>query len=341
MPTTNSRRNINGALIMAGLAAERGLSMRAFLAGTGIKPAEIEEPSTTISFDQEFRLIRNLLRHCQAPVGLGMEIGCRYRFTTLAPVGFALVSSPNYRSAFDIILRYADLNTSLVQVTLDGNSEDLRIGFLDELLPSDLQQFAVERTMGVALAIAREVLERDVVPRAVEFNFPRPPNAHVYRTLMGIAPSFGKPRNLLILKDIDVEVSLARRNPLALRLAEEQCRQYLAVWKLRTGLAGRVRDLIARQPRNIPGMNEIASALCISVRTLRRRLQEEGTTYMALADEVREAIAEQLLAMPRLPIEQIAERLGYSESASFIHAFKRWKGLSPRAYRRRQIVPHQ
>ena len=74
----------------------------------------------------------------------------------------------------------------------------------------------------------------------------------------------------------------------------------------------------------MPSMNEIASALCISVRTLRRRLQEEGTTYVVLADEVREAIAEQLLAMPRLPIEQIAERLGSSESASqWVPACKR------------------
>ena len=46
-------------------------------------------------------------------------------------------------------------------------------------------------------------------------------------------------------------------------------------------------------------------------------------SYLALSDEVRDAVAEQLLAMPRLPMEQIAERLGYSESASFVHAFKR------------------
>jgi AraC-like DNA-binding protein len=341
MPMTNLRRNINGALIMAGMAAERGLSLRAFLAGTGIKPAELEEPSITISFDQEFRLIRNLLYHCQVPAGVGMEIGCRYRFTTLAPVGFALVSSPNYRSAFDIILRYADLNTSLVQVVLDAKDKDLRIGFLDELLPTDLQQFAVERSMGVAVAIAREVLERNIVPRAIEFNFPRPPGAHIYRTLTGVAPLFDRPKNLLILKDADVEVSLAHRNSLALRLAEEQCRQYLATWRSRSGLAGRVREIIARQPRNMPDMSDVASALYISVRTLRRRLQEEGTSYLALSDEVREALAEQLLAMPLLPIEQIAERLGYSESASFIHAFKRWKGLSPSAYRRLQIVSHQ
>jgi len=77
-----------------------------------------------------------------------------------------------------------------------------------------------------------------------------------------------------------------------------------------------------------------ATGLGLSVRTLRRRLGEEGASYFGLCDEVRGAIAERLLTGSRLQVEQIAETLGYSESASFIHAFKRWTGESPHAFRR-------
>lgn len=343
MSLTNLRRNINGAAIMAKVAIERGVPLRAFLAGTGIKREDLDDPQSTITFEQEFRLIRNLLGRCQAPAGIGMAIGCRYRFTSIAPVGFALVSSPNFRSAFDIMLRYADLNASLIQVILENEDEggDLRIGFLEERLPEDIRHFAVERTMGVAIAIARELLEREVVPRSIQFRVPQPASARVYRSLTGISPTFGAMKNLLVLKRADVDESLARRNPLALRLAEDQCRQYLASWKARHGLAGRVRDVIARTPREMPEMGEIASTLCVSVRTLRRRLQDEGVTYIGLCNEVRQAMAEQMLAMPRLPIEQIAERLGYSESASFTHAFKRWTGQTPQSFRRDRTLANK
>ena len=116
-------------------------------------------------------------------------------------------------------------------------------------------------------------------------------------------------------------------------MAEEQCRKLLAARKARSGLAERVRDRILRQPGHIPDMNAVAGELLLTPRTLRRRLLDEGTSYKALTDEVRETLAEELLSAANLSVEQIAERLGYSEAASFIHAFKRWKGQPPHSYR--------
>jgi AraC-like DNA-binding protein len=80
-------------------------------------------------------------------------------------------------------------------------------------------------------------------------------------------------------------------------------------------------------------MEQIAAALCMSERTLRRRLQKEGSSFSALCDTIRESMAVQLLACRHLPIEHIAGRLGYAEPASFNHAFKRWKGSTPGAFR--------
>ena len=51
-------------------------------------------------------------------------------------------------------------------------------------------------------------------------------------------------------------------------------------------------------------------------------------------DEVRQALAEELLATGGLTLEEIAERLGYGEVSNFIHAFKRWKGVAPRRFQR-------
>jgi AraC-like DNA-binding protein len=66
---------------------------------------------------------------------------------------------------------------------------------------------------------------------------------------------------------------------------------------------------------------------------LRRRLAESGTSFQELLDEVREALAQELLTT--LAVEDVALRLGYAEASSFIHAFKRWKGVTPAVYARR------
>jgi AraC-like DNA-binding protein len=81
-------------------------------------------------------------------------------------------------------------------------------------------------------------------------------------------------------------------------------------------------------------MDSVARQLVMSPRTLRRRLEAEGTSYRALVDEVRQALAEEMLATGALTVEDVAIRLGYAEASSFIYAFKRWKGTTPAAYAR-------
>ena len=69
-------------------------------------------------------------------------------------------------------------------------------------------------------------------------------------------------------------------------------------------------------------------------RQVRRHLQQLNTSFQHLLDEVRYDKARQLLLNTDLPIYLIAEQLGYSETASFRHAFQRWSGLAPSELRR-------
>ena len=78
----------------------------------------------------------------------------------------------------------------------------------------------------------------------------------------------------------------------------------------------------------------MAGRLHRSARTLRRHLQQLNTSFQHLLDEVRYDKARQLLQQTDLPIYLIAEQLGYSEAASFRHAFQRWSGLAPSDFRR-------
>jgi AraC-like DNA-binding protein len=71
------------------------------------------------------------------------------------------------------------------------------------------------------------------------------------------------------------------------------------------------------------------------VRTLKRRLADQGTSFSALLDEVRRDRATLLLRAGELSVDEIGARLGYSDPANFARAFRRWTGSSPRAFRRK------
>jgi AraC-like DNA-binding protein len=90
-----------------------------------------------------------------------------------------------------------------------------------------------------------------------------------------------------------------------------------------------------RQPELLGlGIGALAKRLCTSRRTLQRRLGEEGMTFSAVEARVRARLAEQLLSEPKLSIEQVSERLGFTDRRSFTQAFTRWFGLPPSHMRR-------
>ncbi len=80
-------------------------------------------------------------------------------------------------------------------------------------------------------------------------------------------------------------------------------------------------------------LEDMARLMNTSPRTLKRRLQEEGTTFRTLLAQARGAMAETLLGDARLSLAEVAERLGFSDLSSFSQAFKRWYGVPPGAYR--------
>jgi AraC-like DNA-binding protein len=80
----------------------------------------------------------------------------------------------------------------------------------------------------------------------------------------------------------------------------------------------------------------VARALAISARSLQRRLADAGVTYQQVLDSTRREIAAKYLSIPTLSIAEIAYLLGYSETAAFHRAFKRWNGIGPQVFREQQ-----
>lgn len=103
----------------------------------------------------------------------------------------------------------------------------------------------------------------------------------------------------------------------------------------------RVRQLLRTQIVSQSGhtaytAQTLAQELHISVRSLHRFLQEEGTTLQAIKNEVRRERAVELLVRSRHPVKQIAGMAGFENVKSFARAFLRWTGKTPQQFRSEQ-----
>jgi AraC-like DNA-binding protein len=323
--------------LLVRLGADYGLPPAAALQSTGLDAERLRDPSATVSGRQELAVIANLLRELGDPPGLGLEAGIRYHLTTYGIWGFAMISSPTWRSAIDIGLRYLDLTFAFTRIRARDRGSEFHLVLDTPDIPLALQRFVVERDSAAIQTIQRELFASQIHIREIRYAFAAPPSgAHRFAEIFGVVPAFDAAESAVGIPPEILDLPLPLANEHTTAIAREQCRQLLASRHARTGLAGRVRDHLLVSPASPPDSEQIAAVLHMSERTLRRRLAEEGVTFRGLLDEIREQLAEEFLMTGGMPVAEVARRLGYVEVSSFSQAFRRWKNVGPREFRARQ-----
>ncbi len=333
-----AHRRITSVQLLAQLGTDKGLSLDQCLSATGLSVLALADPQQEILASQELQVIANLLQALPQQTTLALEAGQRYQLAHYGIWGYALLSSSSLREALELGLRYLDLTFAFSRIELrtDGERAFLELDAL--AVPEAVRDFVLLRDCAAIALIQQELTGQPSPFTAVELCLPRPGADELkrYRQTLGCEPRFGGPHNRIELSSRLLDLPLAGGNAATVQLCEAQCRQLLQRHRARAGLAAKVRELLLSQPGRLLGMPQLAERLHMSERTLRRRLAAEQISFRQLLDESRQALAEELLAVEGLPLETVAQRLGYGELSNFIHAFKRWKGMPPRRYRQQR-----
>lgn len=192
-----------------------------------------------------------------------------------------------------------------------------------------LSEMSVLGVYRVALAY-----DPDARPEQVCFDYPAPPYHEEYTRLFNGCESFDEGFTGIIFKRELLEARIPWRDPSVheamYALAERRLHQLTGT----ATYASRVRDLLMAQPApHRLTMQAAAGELRLSVRSLHRRLADEGTSYTRLASEASAAVAKRLILDERQSIKEAAYSMGFSDPNSFHRAFKRWTGTTPKALR--------
>jgi len=337
-------RGVAGVAVMAEFAARHGVPVERVLAGTGLDEQALAEPDRQIPARTELAAVRNLLAAFDGEPGLGLRVGRRYRVSTFGIFGYACVTSPTLREAITLALRYYRLGYAFCTPIVEFRPGEVVAWINHELIPADVRNFLVERDVVAIHRVMSDLLGERLNLARAEFACPEPEHAARMASVFGVRPRFGSEHTLFAIDPEVLNRPLPQANQPTWQMCVAQCHELIRRRTARTGIAAEVRERLlpgsgAMGVGTPPTIDAVARDLNMSARTLRRRLDEAGTSYRALLDEVRRALAEEMLTAAPLSVDDIAIRLGYAEATPFIHAFKRWTGLTPAAYRRAHHRP--
>ncbi|MFE5289489.1 AraC family transcriptional regulator ligand-binding domain-containing protein [Nocardia sp. NPDC056611] len=291
------------------------------------------DAAAEISLAQELALMRNVVAGVGDEPGMGLMAGLLCHPPSLGVLGFAMMSCPTVREAVDLALRYADLSFTVARHHLVVTGDDVSIIRDDSGVPADLRRFAVERDVAAIWTIQRDVMPLRPPITRVAVAFPPHPVYEMFGAVLGVEEVvFDAQRSVLTGPSSIQKLPLPQANVATARFYERQCAELLQRRKHRQGVSVRVRHLLIACG-GIADQSHIAAELDISVRTLRRRLADEGTTFRELSTETVGLLAEEFL-VTGMTVEQAAQRLGYASVSAFTSAFRAWKGQPPGQFAR-------
>ena len=169
---------------------------------------------------------------------------------------------------------------------------------------------------------------------------PPPPYASKYSDTWGCEVVFGGSENTFCFDAGYLERKLVQSNELSLRMCEPICDKLLTEFESHAGPVEKLRRWMLMSPSEVPTLDTAARKLHMTGRTLRRKLAAEGTSFRDIRSEVRQALAFEYLRNTDLTTAEIAERIGFSDSANFRSAFKRWTRQTPTDYRSQAGAGH-
>ena len=258
------------------------------------------------------------------------------RLQPLGSLGFMahlILASPTLRGALEHVCEYTGLVLPTAMARIETPTHDtlrvcLHIKGGQRAVPTQRYDFVA----GLTVHLMSWVLGQPVLPMRVRSCYPAPRDLAMHAETFRCPLEFNETECSLDFRREDLASPLPTANPLVADWCAQQANDIIR--SRRGHMATRVKKLLLQMlPKGDPRRDEVASLLCMSERTLQRRLAEEGTYFQGLVDQTRRDLAQQLLKVGRLTPKEMSFELGFSDPSNFYRACRRWFGQSPREFR--------
>lgn len=317
-------------------AQTRGVDPGPLLTRHGIQAARLDDIHYRTELWRLEALIADLLEICDDPL-FGLRTAQQIELGTYNVLGYISNHVHSLREMCALIPRYELIFGDIGTTQLNVGPQVACLSWTSQLWDPRVSCQVAENTLGSWYGFVKQIIRVPVKPVGVSFTHPAPVDAQSREALeahFDCDIRFAQDRNAIWIETRHLDLPNSNADPRLLEPLLTFADELLAQITRDLSTADRVRRALrALPPDESPARECIARDLGLSGRSLHRRLQQEGTGFQALLDEVRRDAAIRALSFTDLPVSQIAAALGYDEVRSFYRRFKVWTGMTVETYR--------
>lgn len=246
--------------------------------------------------------------------------------------GYSLYSSSTLHEFCQRLVRFFRLLSESVQHHLSEEEDDYRLTL--EIINPNLGNESLDSWIGNIVHMCRTIYRPNFKPLRVELMRPKPEShAEDYDNFFKSPVIFSAQANVIYFDKHDMHVPLPTANKELAQRNDEVIIEHLA----RLDRDDIIRQVEAKIVELLPtgdcSREIIASRLNMSSRSLLNKLEDKGTSYKEILEQLRSSLAQQYIEQHNKSISEITYLLGFSDTSSFSRAFRRWTGKSPSDYR--------
>lgn len=333
---TDSQKNVYSLSLRAAhiYMTKLGIDPIALLDNTDLSQTDLETPYRALREDQAKQYYKNLINLSNTP-SIGLEIGYSTSLADLGTAGNLNLASKNIEELLEIALKNYELLYMHLTWTTHTNGSDFFHRLEEDSPLGELHIFLMERTLATFKLHSEELLGPNIKPTKLCLDYPDPGYKERYQEIFDCPIKFNQTHSELHFPKKLLATPISSYDPQVNATLKELCDDLLQKLRHEKSFIRELKLILKEKSGVFLNIEQAAERLDLSSRNLRRKLEQEGTSYQIIINEIRRELAIDYLTKSNMPIQQIADICGFSSSQNFAQAFKRWTNHSPSEYRKK------
>jgi AraC-like DNA-binding protein len=308
-----------------------------FLHSLGADPQMVKSPDARIPIETYLLIQDEAAEYVNDPC-FGLHMGEFAEAGSWSILGYMMMNCKNLGEVFEKSGRYSRIIGNLIEARAELKLNKIKVIFFTPPHAPKMSRHCFESTFSSSVRMMRSLTGVDINPLEVTFIYPEPSSKSEYERIFRCPVLFSQKDNSFTINMHVVNTPILMANPGLLEYFEKYAQDFLAEMDRNDEHTRAVTKIIlSRLDDEALSINKVAKEMAVSVRTLQKRLENEGVVFSDLHKNIRQLLAQKYLC-ENYTVEQITYLLGFSEPSVFRKAFKKWSGVTPREYRQNSFA---
>lgn len=308
-----------------------------FLRSLDLDPDEVHSPDSYIPIETYLLIQDQAAEYVHDPY-FGLHMGEYAEAGSWSILGYMMMNCKNLAEAMEKGGRYSRIIGNLIEGRGEWHFNKAKVVYFTPPHAPKMSRHCFESTFSSSVRMIRTLTGKQIDPLEIRFAHSAPESTTEYERIFRCPVLFNQ-KEYSITGDIRIgNTPILMANPALLAHFEKYAQDFLAEMERKDEHTQAVTKIIlSRLDDENLSINKVARELSVSVRTLQKRLEDEGVVFSDLLKDIRQRLAQNYLKENH-SVEEITYLLGFSEPSVFRKAFKKWSGVTPREYRERLMA---